>query len=176
AALSLSYTFSMDMLNMFIHALANIEHQKLGAERVRGYAKLVKEQQSIDRLEAREWIEEPSIDVEKVSVRYKKDLPLVLRNVSITIGAGEKVAVVGRTGSGKSAFTMALFRMVEPCCGMIHIDGKRIDSVALKDLRSALAIIPQAPVLFSGTLRSNIDPFGACSDADLWKALQQCQM
>ncbi|GMS78807.1 hypothetical protein PENTCL1PPCAC_982, partial [Pristionchus entomophagus] len=176
AGLSLSYAFSMDMLNMFIHALSYIEHYKLGADRIRDYSGLVKEQLSIERTESKEWIEEPTVEIQNLSVRYADDLPLVLKNISISIGAREKVAVVGRTGSGKSSLTMALFRMVEPFSGAISISGKPIDSVVLKDLRNALAIIPQDPVLFSGTLRSNVDPFGACSNDELWKALEQCQM
>ncbi|KAF8384476.1 hypothetical protein PRIPAC_73618 [Pristionchus pacificus] len=175
AGLALSYAFNLD-LPLFTHALSYIEHYKAGAERVRDYAGLAKEQLSIDKAEAKDWIEEPKIEMDDLSARYADDLPLVLKNVSISIAPREKVAVVGRTGSGKSSLTMSLFRMVEPSSGSIRIDGKRIDSVELKDLRAGLAIIPQDPVLFSGSLRSNLDPFGVCSDEELWKALEQCQM
>ncbi|GMR57472.1 hypothetical protein PMAYCL1PPCAC_27668 [Pristionchus mayeri] len=176
AGLSLSYAFSMDMLNMFIHALSYLEHYKMGAERLRDYSRLSKEQLSIERAGTKDWIEEPTIDIENFSVRYGDNLPLVLKYISISIAAREKVAVVGRTGSGKSSLTMALFRMVEPTSGIIFISGKNIDSVELSVLRGALAIIPQDPVLFSGSLRSNLDPFGECSDEELWKALEECQM
>ncbi|GMR57469.1 hypothetical protein PMAYCL1PPCAC_27664, partial [Pristionchus mayeri] len=171
AGLSLSHAFSMDMLNMFIHALSYLEHYKMGGERLRDYSSLGKEQLSLEREDRKNWIGEPSIAIENLSVRY--GLPLVLKNVSISIAAREKVAVVGRTGSGKSSLTMAIFRVIEPCSGRILISGKDIDSVELNELRSALTIIPQDPVLFSGNLRSNLDPFGKCSDDELWRALEE---
>ncbi|GMR57483.1 hypothetical protein PMAYCL1PPCAC_27678, partial [Pristionchus mayeri] len=176
AGLSLSYAFSLNMLNTFIHMLSYTAHYKMSAERLRDYSRLKKEQGYNVQTNTMDWIDEPAIEIQNLSVRYAENLPLVLNNLSISIAAREKVAVVGRTGSGKSSLTMALFRMVEPSSGRILISGKPIDSVDLSELRGALAIIPQDPLLFSGTLRSNLDPFQTCSYGELWKALEACQM
>ncbi|GMT15829.1 hypothetical protein PFISCL1PPCAC_7126, partial [Pristionchus fissidentatus] len=104
------------------------------------------------------------------------DLPLVIKNISISIGAREKVAVIGRTGSGKSSLAMALFRLVNPYSGRIIIDGVDAHMIPLCELRAVLAIIPQDPVLFTGSLRFNLDPFGVVGGAQLWAAIEQCQM
>jgi ATP-binding cassette subfamily C (CFTR/MRP) protein 1 len=97
-------------------------------------------------------------------MRYRPGLDLVLKGVNVTIRPGEKVGVCGRTGAGKSSLLQSLFRLVEPAAGRILIDGIDIASIGLADLRSKLAIIPQNPVLFSGTLRYNLDPFNQWSD------------
>lgn len=102
-------------------------------------------------------------------VRYRPNTPLVLKGVSLTIQGGEKVGVVGRTGSGKSTLIQVLFRLIEPSAGNIMIDGINISSVGLHDLRSRFGIIPQDPVLFQGTVRSNIDPLGLYSEDEIWK-------
>ena len=93
-------------------------------------------------------------------MKYREDLDLVIDNLDLEIADGQKLAIVGRTGAGKSSLTLALFRILEATRGSIVIDGVDIADVGLDDLRSRLTIIPQDPVLFSGTLRSNLDPFG----------------
>ena len=92
------------------------------------------------------------------------------------MSGGEKVGIVGRTGAGKSTLTMALFRLVEAAQGNIKIDGRNISELGLHDLRSKLTIIPQDPVLFSGTLRMNLDPFSSYSDQQVWAALEQAHL
>jgi len=109
-------------------------------------------------------------------MRYRDGLPLVLRDVSFAIGAGQKVGVVGRTGSGKSTLLLAFLRLVEVCEGEIVVCGKPARSYALRELRQLFSMIPQDPVLFEGTVRSNVDPFGAASDAEVWDALEQVGM
>ena len=105
-------------------------------------------------------------------MRYRDDLDLVLRGVSCRIDGGETVGIVGRTGAGKTSLTVALFRLVEASAGRIVVDGRDVAELGLHELRQRLTIIPQDPVLFSGTLRINLDPFGAQSDAALWSALE----
>lgn len=113
-----------------------------------------------------------AIDFSHVSARYRLGLPLVLLNVSLHIKAGEKIGIVGRTGSGKSTLLLALLRIIEVADGSeISIAKKNAREMLLEDVRGAFSMIPQDPVLFEGTLRSNVDPFGDCSDAMIWKAL-----
>ncbi|KAF9118643.1 hypothetical protein BGX30_004443 [Mortierella sp. GBA39] len=142
-----------------------------------------------------------AIEFVNYSTRYREGLDLVLRNVTFKVGAGEKIGIVGRTGAGKSSLTLALFRMIEAAngpwvhsssspdgsettqeeednniVGKIMIDGIDISTLGLSDLRRALAIIPQDPILFAGTIRDNLDPFQEHSDADLWEALDRSHL
>jgi ABC-type multidrug transport system fused ATPase/permease subunit len=112
-----------------------------------------------------------AVSVSKLQLRYRPGLPLVLKGVSFDVAAGEKVGLVGRTGSGKSSLLLALFRMVEPEHGTISIDGVDIARLGLKQLRSAMSIIPQDPFMFSGTVRHNLDPFRGHGDDELWEVL-----
>ena len=105
-------------------------------------------------------------------VRYRQNTPLILKGITVSIKSGEKIGVVGRTGSGKSTLVQALFRIVEPAEGHIIIDGVNICTLGLRDLRSRFGVIPQEPVLFEGTVRSNIDPTGWYSEAEIWKEIQ----
>jgi len=106
------------------------------------------------------------------STRYREGLELVLKKISLEVKSCEKVGVVGRTGAGKSSLTLALFRLIEPVHGTIHIDNVNISKLGLYDLRAKLSIIPQDPALFTGTLRLNLDPFNQHSDAEIWTALE----
>ncbi len=123
-----------------------------------------------------DWPASGHVQFEHVSFRYKAGDKLVLKDVSFELHPGEKVGVVGRTGAGKSSLTMALFRINEIAGGRVLIDGIDTSRVALRTLRSRLAIITQAPVLFKGTLRQYLDPFDECADADLWRVLQKVEL
>jgi len=104
----------------------------------------------------------------------------VLKGITLSISGGEKVGVVGRTGSGKSTLIQVFFRLVEPLVGKIIVDGIDISILGLHDLRSRFGIIPQEPVLFEGTVRNNIDPIGQYTDEEIWKvsyeAIKICQL
>ena len=96
--------------------------------------------------------------------------------IDCQIQSGEKIGIVGRTGAGKSSLTLALFRIIEAAGGQITIDGQNIGLMGLNRLRSRLTIIPQDPVLFSGSLRMNLDPFEMYSDDQIWMALEHAHL
>ncbi|XP_022796167.1 multidrug resistance-associated protein 4-like isoform X2 [Stylophora pistillata] len=121
------------------------------------------------------WPELGLITAESVSFKYHPTLPRVLKNVNFCIRAQEKVGIVGRTGAGKSSLLAALLRLADSS-GTIRIDGIDISELGLHELRSRLSVIPQDPVLFSGTLRKNLDPFDEYSEMELWRALQEVQL
>ncbi len=102
--------------------------------------------------------------------------PEVLRGISCTVKPGEKIGVCGRTGAGKSSVMVALFRLVELSAGKIEIDSVDIATLGLHALRSRLSIIPQDPVLFSGSFRYNLDPFSKFQDKDIWEALKKVHL
>lgn len=122
------------------------------------------------------WPWSGQIVMENVQLRYRPDLPLVLHGVTADIKGGEKVGVVGRTGAGKSSLVTTLLRLTELAGGRILIDGIDISTIGLHDLRSAVAIIPQDPVLFEGTIRYNVDPFSEHNDDKIWEALEKAHL
>lgn len=128
-----------------------------------------------------DWPREGKIEVDNLSVAYKEDDGPVLKGLQAAISAKETIGVVGRTGSGKSSLMLALFRILEATTGAIKIDkdqvkGEAISELGIHDLRSKLAIIPQDPVLFSGTVRTNLDPFSAVTDEAIWEVLDIVQL
>jgi len=131
---------------------------------------------------SKEWPDKGAITLSNLKMRYRKDTPLVLKGLSVSIAGGERVGVVGRTGSGKSSLLLTLLRLVEPALeediskyeAPLTIDGVDTLRIGLRDLRSKLGIIPQHPVLFSGTIRSNMDPFDEYTDDAIWAALDRC--
>jgi ABC-type multidrug transport system fused ATPase/permease subunit len=122
------------------------------------------------------WPTEGRIEVNDLVVAYAPDLPPVLKGLTFSVNRNERIGVVGRTGAGKSSLTLALFRFLEARSGSIHVDGLDISKIKLHDLRSRLAIIPQDPVLFSGTIRSNLDPFNHHTDAELRDCLERVHL
>ncbi|KAG5732825.1 ATP-dependent bile acid permease, partial [Termitomyces sp. T112] len=114
--------------------------------------------------------------VENLVVRYAPHLPPVLTEVSLTVKAGERIGVVGRTGSGKSTLALSLLRMIEPAGGSIYIDGIDITTIGLEDLRTRLTIISQDVALFSGTIKSNLDPLDEYIDTECLEVLERCRL
>jgi ABC-type multidrug transport system fused ATPase/permease subunit len=178
--LSLSYALQVtSSINWCIRQFTEIEIAMNAVERVAYYSNEL-EQEAPAVIESTrpdaEWPSQGAISFHGIDMKYAPDLPLVLKGVSFEIHNGEKIGVVGRTGSGKSSLMQTLFRMVEPAAGSIVIDGIDIRTLGLDDLRSRLGIIPQDPVLFSGTFRRNLDPFSKHSDSELWDALERASI
>lgn len=118
-----------------------------------------------------EWPTQGALQYQDVWMRYRPELDPVLRGVTFSVSPGDKVGIVGRTGSGKSSLIVTLFRIVEPFQGQIVLDGIDLLTLGLDEVRGRIAAIPQDPVLFSGSVRTNLDPYGRHSDAELWDAL-----
>ncbi|CAE6433942.1 unnamed protein product [Rhizoctonia solani] len=158
---------------------AEVENNMNGVERIVYYAREVEQEASHDSNPGEPdsaWPPTGQIKVRDAVVRYRPGLPPVLNGLSLSIQGGEHVGIVGRTGAGKSTVTQALFRMMELSSGTIVIDNVDISKIGLRKLRSALTIIPQDPLLFSGTLRYNLDPFSMYDDARLWDALKRAHL
>ncbi|XP_071820241.1 ATP-binding cassette sub-family C member 4-like isoform X2 [Apostichopus japonicus] len=174
----LNNTFSLSTQFQFtVRQTAVVENQMTSVERVMEYAKLKPEAplETPETKPPKGWPGNGSVSLRKMSLRYSDESPLVLKNVSCEIESKEKVGIVGRTGAGKSSLITALFRLAEPS-GNIVIDGVNCLELGLHDLRKQLSIIPQDPVLFKGSLRRNLDPFGEYGDEDLWNALREVQL
>jgi ATP-binding cassette subfamily C (CFTR/MRP) protein 1 len=120
-----------------------------------------------------DWPKKGKLEVDNLSMRYRPGLPLVLKNLTFTVNSGEKVGICGRTGSGKSSMFVALFRIVEPATGTVRLDGIDIRTLGLRDLRSKMAMIPQDPFMFAGSIRSNLDPFDEHQDDAVWEVLEK---
>ncbi|KAI1377370.1 ATP-binding cassette transporter protein YOR1-like protein [Hypoxylon crocopeplum] len=176
--LVLSYILAIvQMLQFTVRQLAEVENGMNAVERLQYYGTQLEEEAPEHTIEVRPtWPESGEIVFDKVEMRYRANLPLVLKGLSMHVRGGERIGIVGRTGAGKSSIMSTLFRLVEISGGHIYIDGLDISTVGLHDLRSRLAIIPQDPTLFRGTVRSNLDPFGEHADLDLWHALRKADL
>ncbi|KAJ3273542.1 hypothetical protein HDV01_004309 [Terramyces sp. JEL0728] len=182
ALLGLSLTYSLQVtqsINFCVNQFTQTEIAMNSVERVAYYGDQV-EQEAPAVIEThrpeKEWPVKGTIQFENVDMKYGPELPLVLQDLTFSIKHQEKVGLVGRTGSGKSSILQVLFRMTEAANGNVLIDGKVIQEIGLKDLRSVLGIIPQDPVLFSGTFRRNMDPFNEHEDAEIWDALERANI
>lgn len=178
AGLVLSYILTIvQMIQFTVRQLAEVENNMNATERIHHYGTMLEEEAPLHMGEVRKtWPEHGEIVFDKVQMRYRDGLPLVLKGLNMHVAAGERIGVVGRTGAGKSSIMSTLFRLVELSGGTITIDGVDISKIGLHDLRSKLAIIPQDPTLFKGTVRSNLDPFNEHSDLELWGALRQADL
>lgn len=174
----LSLTQSMTLTGMFqffIRQWSELENKMTCVERVKEYVDIVPEPDSGTKTAPENWPSEGKITFKDLTMRYAADEPKVLKNLTFSIKSKEKVGIVGRTGAGKSSIITALFRLADNE-GAIVIDDIDTKTVSLQRLRSSISIIPQEPVLFSGTLRKNLDPFDEYNDQVLWNALEQVEL
>ncbi|TMW55714.1 hypothetical protein Poli38472_010596 [Pythium oligandrum] len=179
AGMALTYAVQLSYHFQRLLTLAGItENYMTSFERIAHYASLDEEGDSREVITKPEpaWPQQGHIEFSNVFLRYRDGLEFVLRGVNFTIQPGHKVGVCGRTGSGKSTLMNALFRTVELAQGSIRIDDVDIASISLHALRSKLTIIPQDPVLFSGTLRDNLDPFNDKTDEELFGVLRKVHL
>ncbi|XP_022081016.1 ATP-binding cassette sub-family C member 8-like isoform X2 [Acanthaster planci] len=175
--LALAYALNAsNQLNWMIRSSANMEMQLNSIERVDYYKNVETEKYKGAATAPRGWPNRGLILFEGVSARYATELDPVLHDVNIHFLPGEKIGICGRTGSGKSSLMLTLFRLIQTFQGRIFVDGVNIASLPLLQLRSRLAIIPQDPVLFTGTIRFNLDARNEHDDKALWEALEIAQL
>ena len=214
AGISLSYAVTATgMMQFVVRAFAQVEAAMNSVERIAYYTEEIPHEAAMTSKElesekpstlmntaqkvvaatgsvlypSKEWPTSGSITLTGLKMKYRPETPLVLKGLDVKINAGERVGIVGRTGSGKSSMLLILMRLVEPFFtddelksetyeAPLIIDGVDVMRIGLFDLRSKVGIIPQSPVLFSGTIRSNLDPFNDFSDEEIWGALEKCRM
>lgn len=179
AGLSLSYAISFTENVLWLVRLYALNEQNMNSvERIKEYLDVEQEAEPVieKTRPAANWPSQGSVEFINYTTRYRPDLEPVLRNVSFKINPLEKVGIVGRTGAGKSSLALALFRGLEAEDGKILIDDVDIGLIGLQDLRESITIVPQDPTLFTGTIRSNLDPFGLFTDEDIFTALRRVQL
>ncbi|KAH9110232.1 hypothetical protein AeMF1_014899 [Aphanomyces euteiches] len=171
---ALEFTTQLEGL---VWAWSMFETAMIAPERVAEYTNVEQEATRIVPASvSSSWPQDGSIQFHNVSFRYKPTDPLVLKNITFQVRSGEKVGIVGRTGAGKSSLTMALFRINEIVSGTMKISGINTSNIGIKTLRESMAIIPQNPILFKGTLRQYLDPFDQYTDAELWDVLNKVRL
>ncbi|KAF9457511.1 multidrug resistance-associated ABC transporter [Collybia nuda] len=177
--LVLSYALNTtSSLNWVVRSASEVEQNIVSVERILHQTEVPSEapQEIPENKPGEVWPSQGKVEFYQYSTRYRSELDLVLKDISMTIKPKEKIGVCGRTGAGKSSLLLALFRIIEPSEGTIFIDSVDITKIGLHDLRSSISIVPQSPDLFEGTLRENIDPVGEHADSDIWTALSQAHL
>ncbi|KAF2457222.1 ABC transporter type 1, transmembrane domain-containing protein [Lineolata rhizophorae] len=179
AGLAMTYavTFTENVL-WFVRLYASNEQNMNSVERIKEYLDVEQEAAPIvpENRPPSNWPDRGSVEFVNYSTRYRKDFDLVLKKITFKIEPGEKVGVVGRTGAGKSSLALALFRALEAEEGKIFVDDIDIGLIGLQDLRENIVMVPQDPTLFTGTIRSNLDPFGIFTDEEIFTALRRVQL
>uniref|UniRef100_A0A3P8RCJ0 Multidrug resistance-associated protein 4 n=1 Tax=Astatotilapia calliptera TaxID=8154 RepID=A0A3P8RCJ0_ASTCA len=172
-------TYAVTLMGNFqwtVRQSAEVENMMTSVERVVEYTELKNEGPwETQQHPPSDWLSQGMITFDRVNFFYDTDGPPVLKEISATFHAKEKVGIVGRTGAWKSSLVSAIFRLAEPQ-GKIYIDGVVTSEIGLHDLRQKMSIIPQDPVLFTDSVRKNLDPFNQHTDEDLWKALEEVQL
>ena len=181
--LDYSSDFSEELLEVFEQG-THVEKSLISLERCDAYTKIQSEnyedekieKNKIYSLEDKSWPNEGKVIYENYSMKYRPNCDLALKDINININSGEKIGIVGRTGSGKSSLTLSLFRIVEAFKGKITIDGKNIAEIPLKKLRRAISIVPQEPFLLEGTLKTNLDPLNLYSEQEINEVLDKVKL
>ena len=181
--LDYSSDFSEELLEVFEQG-THVEKSLISLERCDAYTKIQSEnyedekieKNKIYSLEDKSWPNEGKVIYENYSMKYRPNCDLALKDINININSGEKIGIVGRTGSGKSSLTLSLFRIVEAFKGKITIDGKNIAEIPLKKLRRAISIVPQEPFLLEGTLKTNLDPLNLYNEQEINEVLDKVKL
>uniref|UniRef100_A0A8D3DU69 ABC-type glutathione-S-conjugate transporter n=1 Tax=Scophthalmus maximus TaxID=52904 RepID=A0A8D3DU69_SCOMX len=162
------------ILSWIVRSWTDVENNIVSVERVSEYGETAKEASwSIEGSSLPlAWPQRGTIEFQDYGLQYRKGLELALKGITLHIHEKEKVGIVGRTGAGKSSLALGIFRILEAAKGKIFVDGINIEDIGLHDLRSRITIIPQDPVLFSGSLRMNLDPFDTYTDEEVWSSLE----
>ena len=181
--LDYSSDFSEQLLEVFEQG-THVEKSLISLERCDTYSKIPsekyedekKKKKKIYSLSDKSWPVEGKVNYENYSMKYRPNCDLALKDVNIEINPGEKIGIVGRTGSGKSSLTLSLFRIVEAFSGKIIIDGENISEIPLKKLRRSVSIVPQEPFLLEGTLKTNLDPLNLYSEQEINEVLTNVKL
>ncbi|XXH00736.1 hypothetical protein Hte_007086 [Hypoxylon texense] len=179
AGVSLSYAIGFSENILWLVRLYAMNEQNMNSvERIKEYLDVEQEAALINEKNrpAKNWPAHGGVEFIGYSTRYRKELDPVLKNVTFKIEPREKVGIVGRTGAGKSSLTLAIFRALEADSGKILIDDVDIGMIGLQDLREAITIVPQDPTLFTGTIRTNLDPFDLYTDEEIFSALRKVRL
>ncbi|KAK7380441.1 hypothetical protein VNO78_32952 [Psophocarpus tetragonolobus] len=177
--MALTYGFSLNIALVFsIQSQSSLANYIISVERINQYMHIPSEAKEVieGNRPPMNWPVAGKVELHDLQIRYRPQGPLVLHGITCTFEGGNKIGIVGRTGSGKSTLIGALFRLVEPASGKIVVDGIDISFIGLHDLRSRFCIIPQDPTLFNGTVRYNLDPLSQHSDQEIWEVLGKCQL
>ncbi|KAK9149846.1 hypothetical protein Scep_008603 [Stephania cephalantha] len=175
--LSLSYAVPfVSQLSSFLSSFTETEKEMVSVERVLQYMDVPQEDLHGCQSLLPGWPFEGKIEFQNVTLQYMPYLPAALLDVTFTIAGGTQVGIIGRTGAGKSSILNALFRLTPLCGGFIFVDGLDVTHIPVRDLRSHFAVVPQMPFLFEGSLRDNLDPYGALRDAKIWEVLEKCHI
>ncbi|KAF9891097.1 hypothetical protein FE257_005032 [Aspergillus nanangensis] len=176
AGFALSFALEMSgNISWLLSQYTRLDLDFNAAERVIEYSELETEPQDGISVPA-VWPTRGEVEISDLHVSYAPHLPPILKGLTFSVRPGERVGIVGRTGAGKSSLTLALLRFLEPQSGSIHIDGVNVAQMRLHDLRSRMGIIPQDPVVFTGTVREVLDPFDRYEDAELRDALEKVSL
>ena len=181
--LDYSSDFSEQLLEVFEQG-THVEKSLISLERCDTYTKIPSEKYEDEKLKSKKkyslsdksWPSEGKVDYNNYSMKYRPNCDLALKNINIEINPGEKIGIVGRTGSGKSSLTLSLFRIIEAFDGKIIIDGENISEIPLKKLRRAISIVPQEPFLLEGTLKTNLDPLNLYSEQEIDEVLNNVKL